>query len=106
MLEWTDYIENAERNTRLEVSERWTVNGVNVLIAWQTVAWAGYGDGWASFIIFFGVWFGLTFVLADIASREVSKSWSSEAYMRKIEAPRRGGRTNPSAPRCSTRLVY
>jgi hypothetical protein len=89
MLEWSDYVDNAERNAKLEITERWTVNGVNALLAWHAVEWAGYGRGWMSALIFFGVWFGLTGVWSLIASEAASRSWSSEAYLRKIEDTRR-----------------
>jgi hypothetical protein len=42
-----------------------------------------------SALIFFGVWFGLTGVWSLIASEAASRSWSSEAYLRKIEDTRR-----------------
>jgi hypothetical protein len=89
MLGWSEYIENAERLASLNASERWTVNGVNALLAGQTVAWAGYGPSWVSAIIFVGTWLGLTFLLAFAAGQAVSRSWSADTYKRKAEAQSR-----------------
>jgi len=85
-MDQSEYIENAERTARLVISEHWTVTGVNFLVAGQVVAGIGYGRGWMSAIILFGVWFGLTCLWGLASSKAAYKSWSEGAYKRKIDA--------------------
>jgi hypothetical protein len=86
MLEWSDYIDDAERNAKIQITEQWTVNGINAVIAIQVADAAGYGHSWVSALIFIGVWFGLVALWAWLSSQAASKSWSAEAYDRKVKA--------------------
>jgi hypothetical protein len=104
MLEWSEYIENAERLASLNASERWTVNGVNALLAGQTVAWAGYGPGWASAIIFVGTWLALTFLRLSPAGKRCPGPGAQipTSAEPKLRAERRRNASVWSAPRCYT----
>jgi hypothetical protein len=89
MLEWSEYIDNAERNAPLDTAEQWTVIIVNLSIAAQIADGAGYGRGYVSVFIFFGVWLSLLALYAMAVGYAQTRSWRAETYKRIADAQSR-----------------